>query len=123
MARFSGRQTQGMPSVFDNLSSWVHKTSSSFALLRPHDDYRETESAMEGSSLIFRLRQWPDLPPHYKTADVYRALSMMSTRPVNRRWFVANSGLPGPAADRLMRLLIQDGAVDAIDPTGMPADR
>jgi hypothetical protein len=77
---------------------------------------------MEGCSLIFRLRQWPDLPSQYKTAAVYRALSMMSTRPVNRRWLLANSGLPGPAADRLIKLLIQDGALETIDPNALPAD-
>ena len=44
------------------------------------------------TSLVYRLRHWPEqLPAGSHTADVLRALSGMSNRPVNREWSARTS--------------------------------
>jgi hypothetical protein len=103
-----------MPSVYDTLYSWARKTSTSFADLRfvasergpaEHDD----------DGLVYRLRQWPDLPTASRTAGVFRTLSVMSNRPVNRNWLLSHSKLPARQVDQLLQRLVNEGAVEVID--------
>lgn len=104
-----------MPSVYDTLFQWAKKTTTSFAELRFVSSQREDSLEREGSGLIYRLKHWPELPTHSRTADVYRALSVMSSRPVNRHWILANSKLPADQVDRLLKRLIDEDAVEVID--------
>lgn len=104
-----------MSSVYDTLCLWARKTTTSFAELRLLME--RSEPAQEpADGLIYRLRVWPDLPPSSKTAGIFRALSVMSNRPVNRRWFVEHSRLPAAQADRLLQRLVDEGSVEVIDP-------
>jgi hypothetical protein len=104
-----------MPSVYDALRNWARKTSTSIGELRfvasQGDDMDN-----EGDGLIYKLKYWPKLPSHSRTADVYRALSVMSQRPINRHWIVAHSTKLRPAEiDELLQHLIDQGAVEVID--------
>jgi hypothetical protein len=108
-----------MPSVYDTLYSWARRTSTSFAELRFVVSERPAEN--EGDGLIYRLKHWPDLPPACRTADVFRALSMMSTRPINRHWILTHSKLPAQQVDRLLQRLVEEGAVEVIDPSNYAA--
>lgn len=102
--------------VADRLSLWLRKTS---ALLAPERRRRLATNAPIDSAdcLIYRLKHWPRLRSVSKTAGIYRALSMMSTRPVNRRWILSNSGMAASDVDGLLRRLIAEGAVEVIDST------
>ncbi|MBA3773573.1 MAG: hypothetical protein H0X13_14115 [Ramlibacter sp.] len=103
-----------MPSVYDTLYRWARRTTTSFAELRFLPSERSpVEHPSDG--LIYRLRHWPELPDSSRTADVYRALSMMSTQPINRHWIVSHSKLDGRQVDRLLQGLVDDGAVEVID--------
>jgi hypothetical protein len=111
-----------MPIVSATLFDWVRRTRTSFAelcsrssVLLPDDE--------EGDALIYRLRRWPDLPSASRTADVLRLLSVMSHRPVNRRWMLANTKHEAGHIDRLLRRLTEAGAVEVIDPTGFAPTR
>lgn len=104
-----------MSSVYDTLCLWARKTTTSFAELRLLMEHSErADEPVDG--LIYRLRVWPDLPQSSKTAGIFRALSVMSNRPVNRRWFVENSRLPTALADRLLQRLVDEGSIEVIDP-------
>jgi hypothetical protein len=106
-----------MPSVVDVFFGWTHKPARIFSAFRsglapstpatPVDDTGET--------LIYRLRYWPQIPSLSKTADIYRTLSVMSNRPVNRRWILNNSSLDARAVDHLLRRLVEQDAVEVID--------
>ncbi len=109
-----------MASVYDTLSEWVRKTSSTFAELVQHAD-RDDEAQGGPTALIYRLRTWPDLPASNKTARLYRALSVMSHRPVNRRWFIEHSNLSPAKAERLLQRLVDEGSVEVIDPAKFAA--
>ena len=102
-----------MPSVYDTLYSWARKGTTSFAELRFVVSERPVEQ--EGDGLVYRLRQWPELPTASRTADVFRALSVMSNRPVNRHWLLTHSKLPARQVDRLLQRLVDDGDVEVID--------
>jgi hypothetical protein len=110
-----------MASVFDTLSGWARKTTSSFAELRNLGDRESNASRHEGDGLIYRLKVWPDLPSSSKTADVYRTLSVMSNRPVNRHWILSSSRMQAAQVDALLRRLVADGAVEVIDASKFPA--
>lgn len=69
-----------------------------------------------GGTLIFRLRAWPELPEHGRTADIYRILSVMSHQPVTRQWLLANSRMDLQQLDALLQQLVAEGAVEVIDP-------
>jgi len=103
-----------MSTVYDSFFNWAKKTTTSFAELRLVSSTRK-EAEPEADALIYRLKQWPALPPERRTADVYRALSVMSSRPVNRRWFVNHSKLRAREVDQLLALLIREDAVEVID--------
>lgn len=108
-----------MPSIYDTLSNWARKTTTSCADLRFMPSQRD-EMTYEGENLIYRLKHWPELPSRDKTADVYRALSVMSSRPVNRHWILANSKLRAKQVDSLLRRLVSEEAVEAIDVSKFP---
>jgi hypothetical protein len=104
-----------MPSVYDTLYNWARKTTTSFGELRFLASQRDEAENDDGDSMIYRLRYWPELPTRDRTADVFRALSVMSTRPINRRWILAHSKLRAEQVDQLLLRLIGQGAVEVID--------
>jgi hypothetical protein len=69
----------------------------------------------EGNGLIYRLKHWPALPRGSRTADIFRALSVMSSRPVNRRWILTNTRLRSGQVDELLQRLIDEDAVEVVD--------
>jgi len=103
-----------MPSVYDTLYRWARRATSSFAELRFVPSERQA-TAPDDDGLIYRLKHWPELPSHARTADVLRALSVMSNRPVNRHWLLANSKLQAQEVDRLLARLVAQDAVEVID--------
>lgn len=104
-----------MPSVYDTLSSWARRTTTSFADLLTSGFDKEDGAPPEASDLIYRLKQWPVLMESQKTADIYRTLSVMSNRPVNRRWILASSRMTPQQVDRLLHQLVRQGAVEVVD--------
>jgi hypothetical protein len=102
-----------MPSVYDTLCDWARRTTTSFAELHFLASERDDLDAQSG--VIYRLKQWPDLPRHHRTADVFRTLSVMSNRPLNRHWILTHSRLCAAQVDSLLHRLVREGAVEAID--------
>ncbi|MEO5670977.1 MAG: hypothetical protein ABIR26_09835 [Ramlibacter sp.] len=108
-----------MQSLYDSLYNWARSTTTSLVDLREAPrNHGETNGA---AGLIYKLKHWPDLSRHHRTADVYRALSVMSHRPVNRHWILANSRLRATQVDSLLQKLVKDGAVDVVDGSKFPA--
>jgi hypothetical protein len=111
-----------MPLITATLFSWVRKTGRSVAGLC-------SRSAAPGShegdadGRIYRLRHWPDLPSASRTAEVLRLLSLMSHRPVNRRWMLSHTRLEAGHIDSLLRRLVARGAVEVIDASGFSPTR
>jgi hypothetical protein len=103
-----------MPRVYDGFFNWAKRTKTSFAELCFVPSMRG-DSEIDGDSLIYRLKHWPDLPADRRTANVFRALSVMSHRPVNRRWFATHSKLPAGEIDQLLQHLIREDALEVID--------
>jgi hypothetical protein len=103
-----------MSTVYDSFFNWAKKTTTSFAELRLVSSTRKVVNT-DGDGLIYRLKHWPELPDARRTADVFRALSVMSHRPVNRRWFVTHSKLHAREVDQLLAHLIRVDAVEVID--------
>jgi hypothetical protein len=107
-----------MPQFSAMLFDWVRRTKTSVAgAWRPPSIPREDG---RGDPLIYRLRYWPELPSSTRTADVLRLLSVMSHRPVNRRWMLANTRLETAHVDSLLQRLIARGAVEVIDASSFP---
>ena len=102
-------------------ADWVRKTTTSFAELLHAPERQEATDA--GGGLIYKLRHWPSLPHASKTAEIYRTLSVMSHRPVNRHWLIASQGLAPAHADALILHLMAENAVDVIDTAAFPAAR
>lgn len=109
-----------MLSVYDTVFQWARRQRTSFAELRFVPSERSSVEA-EGSGLIYRLKHWPELPSRVRTAGVLRALSVMSNRPVNRHWILANSKLQAQDVDRLLARLVEQDAVEVIDGSTFPA--
>lgn len=103
-----------MPSVYDTLFNWAKRTTTSSAGLRFVASQRDMMDS-DTDGLIYRLKHWPDLSNIDRTADVFRALSVMSNRPINRRWILANSKLSAVQVDDLLQRLVAEGAVEVID--------
>lgn len=97
-------------SAFDALCQWAKPPGSPFA-----DPSFRTQRRAGADTLIYRLKRWPDIPTVTRTAQVLRVLSLMSNRLVNRTWLLANTSLTRYELDRLLRLMIEDGAVELID--------
>jgi hypothetical protein len=102
--------------VYNRLYHWARNTSSFADSVISGWDRGEPEAATTGR-MIYRLRRWPELPTAYRTAAIYRILSVMSSRPVNRHWILTSSRIAPRQLDGLLRGLIANGAVEAIDPT------
>ena len=111
-----------MSSVYDSLYHWAKKKTTSFAQLCFVPSERD-DSGNDGDGLIYRLKHWPDLPADRRTANVFRALSVMSHRPVNRRWFATHSKLPAREVDQLLEDLIGEDAIEVIDGSNFPEAR
>jgi hypothetical protein len=104
-----------MARVYETLFNWARKSTSSFAeLLASAGDRQESEPPLD-CELIYRLKHWPLLPEDLKTAGVYRTLSVMSQRPVNRRWLISHSSLRAEQVDGLLQRLTEANAVEVID--------
>lgn len=103
-----------MPSVLDRLVRRARQIFNPVA-----EPFRPTEvtevRGADPDQLIYRLRRWPKLPSSRMNTGVTRALSVMSTRPVNRRWILNNSSLPAHEVDSVLRLLVEQDAVEVID--------
>jgi hypothetical protein len=104
-----------MSSAYDTLSAWARRTTTTFAELLAGRSEREEREPQAGADAIYRLRNWPHLPNGQKTAAIYRTLSVMSHRPVNRRWILVSTKLRPEQVDRLLTSLIEQGAVEIID--------
>ncbi|HYF19386.1 MAG TPA: hypothetical protein VEA40_16085 [Ramlibacter sp.] len=109
-----------MPRMVGALADWARRTTTSFAELRG-ETWLRPEPPPAGPALIYRLRQWPSLPPSLQRVDVLRLLSLMSNRPVTRSWMLSRARVTEPQLDRLLQLLERQGAVDVIDPSGFGA--
>jgi hypothetical protein len=107
-------------SAYDTLYRWARSTTASLRDSRFLPSAIE-EAQSEGDALVYRLRQWPDLAPANRTADIYKALSLMSVRPVNRSWFVNHSRMKAAQIDRLLATLMAQGAVEVVDVSAYPA--
>jgi hypothetical protein len=103
-----------MSTVYDSIFSWAKKKTTSFAQLCFVPSER-VDAADDADGLIYRLKHWPELPADRRTANVFRALSVMSHRPVNRRWFATHSKLPASEVDQLLEHLIGEDAIEVID--------
>lgn len=109
-----------MPSVYDTLYNWARKTTTSMGELCLMASQRDDmDNELDG--LIYRLKHWPELVGFTKTADVFRALSVMSTRPVNRHWILSNTKLRAAQVDQLLQRLVDEGAVDVVDGSKFPS--
>lgn len=96
--------------IADVLLRWVRQVFTS-----PSDQFLATEVMDPGSGhdqLIYRLRRWPKLPSSTMNTDITRTLSVMSTRPVNRRWILNNSSLQEREVDSMLRRLVEQDAVE-----------
>jgi hypothetical protein len=102
-------------SAYDALFRWARRTTSSLAELRFMPSGPQDESLPPGETLVYRLRRWPELPQRHRTAQVYRALSLMSNRPVNRGWFLRHSRMKAKELDGLLDRLVAEGAVEVVD--------
>jgi hypothetical protein len=111
-----------MLSVYDTVFQWARRQRTSFAELRFASSERSSAEP-EDSGLIYRLKHWPELPSRIRTADVLRALSVMSNRPINRNWILTHSKLRAQDVDSLLARLVAQGAVEVIDGSRFPADR
>lgn len=106
-----------MASVYNNLSNWARRTTTSFGELLSLPA-QETEDDDDG--LTYRLKHWPDLPCEARTAPVLRTLSVMSHRAVNRRWILVTSKLKASEVDRLLQRLVKQDAVFITDISQFP---
>ena len=103
-----------MPNVAERVSTWSRQAVASLSALcrRAAPDQWPDHP---GDNLVYRLRHWPRIPSASRTADILRTLSVMSHRPVNRRWILSNSRMNAGEVDGLLRRLVSQGAVHVID--------
>jgi hypothetical protein len=104
-----------MASVYGTLFHWARRTTTSFAEFVVSGFDRTPPGRDAGDSLVYRLKQWPDLMPSQKSADVLRTLSVMSHRPVNRAWILSTSRLKPEQVDSLLASLERQDAVEVTD--------
>lgn len=109
-----------LSSTYDTLYRWARSATTSFGDL-PFLPSAAKEAPAGTDSLVYRLRQWPDLAPVHRTAPIYRALSLMSTRPVNRNWFVKHSRMKAVQIDSLLQILLAQNAVEVVDASAFRA--
>ena len=101
--------------VYARLSTWARSTSDfADSVISGWDN--EPKASPACNRMIYRLRSWPELPVGQRTAVIYRMLSVMSSRPVNRHWILTSSRMRPKQLDGLLSGLIAQGVVEAIDP-------
>jgi hypothetical protein len=110
-----------MPGVVDRLSRWARQSFKFLPGLSRADAGRSTAAADD--QLIYRLKRWPRLPSASMTTDITRTLSVMSTRPVNRRWILNNSSLRTHEVDTMLERLVEQGAVEVTDASRFQSQR
>jgi len=99
--------------VYERLYDWARRTSG-FGELAFSASVRG-DAVISGDTLVYRLKHWPELPTSLRKASVFRALSVMSQRPVNRGWITRHSKMhPGDVEELFQELSTQD-AVQVID--------
>ena len=99
--------------VYDRLYQWARRTSGFGELGSPASERGET--VIPGDTLVYRLKHWPELPTPLRKASVFRALSVMSQRPVNRSWIVRHSKMRPAEIEDLLHQLATQGAIQVID--------
>jgi hypothetical protein len=106
-----------MSTVSATLFNWARRTRNSLGARAgmPSRPAPAEPAETLDDGLIYRLRQWPSLPSAIRTAEVFRLLSVMSHRAVNRRWMLAHSQLEAPQIEALLRRLVARGDVEVID--------
>lgn len=110
-----------MRGVVDRLSARIRPRVSAFVdLCLPGPGLPVAPHASD--HLIYRLKHWPRIPSASRTAEMLRTLSVMSHRPVNRRWILNHSGLAAREVDLLLRRLVEQGAVQITDAGKYPSD-
>lgn len=77
---------------------------------------RRAEEFHLGGDLIYRLKAWPRLPEAGRTLDIYRVLSVMSSRPVNRQWILSRVRMEPHKLEEMLRQWVSEGALEVIDP-------
>ena len=105
-----------MASVLDRFSRWARQISRSVSRLFSPGAHGGQAADCADDDLIYRLRSWPKLPSAGMSTDICRTLSVMSTRPVNRRWILNNSSLREHQVDLLLDRLVEQDAVEVTDP-------
>jgi hypothetical protein len=103
-----------MASLYDTIYALARRTSSFAEFLGLVPEGPDSKLPEPGD-LIYQLKEWPRLPHRHKTADVLRTLSVMSHRPVNRKWILATSKLTAKQVDTLLERLVQQGVVEVTD--------
>ena len=85
---------------------------------RGTDRFAETRppKRVAGADLIYRLKAWPEVTEPGRTADVYRMLSVMSSRPVNRQWIQTHTRMDQRQLEELLSKWVAEGAIEVIDP-------
>src|SRR6478672_2467884 len=86
-----------------------HRGTGSFAESRP-------AKRVPGADLIYRLKSWPEVTEPGRTAEIYRMLSVMSSRPVNRQWILSRTRMDPQKLEILLRKWVSEGAIEVIDP-------
>lgn len=100
-----------MTTAYHTMYRWARKTTSSFFGELRHTPAERCDHDHGNDAFAYQLRHWPDLPFTAKTADVLRTLSVMSHRPVNRRWILATSRMKDAQVDVLLERLRAQGAL------------
>lgn len=103
-----------MAGFYDTIYTWARRTTS-FAELRVFGAEEGDSKLPVPGERIYRLKHWPQLRALTKNADIYRTLSVMSHRPVNRRWILKSSRLSEKQVDSLLQRLVDEGAVEVTD--------
>jgi hypothetical protein len=103
-----------MAGFYDTIYSWARRTTSFAEFLVFGPEEGDSKLPVPGEP-IYRLKHWPQLRTLKKNADIYRTLSVMSHRPVNKRWILKSSRLSEKQVDSLLQRLVDEGAVEVID--------
>ena len=85
---------------------------------RGKQSFSETRPAkrVPGADLIYRLKAWPEVTEPGRTAEIYRMLSVMSSRPVNRQWIMTRVRMEPRQLEALLSKWVAEGAIEVIDP-------
>jgi hypothetical protein len=83
----------------------------------------DTVAMWDGTGFAYRLRTWPQLRAAYRTAPIYRALSVMSTRPVSVAWFSRRAGLPVDQAQNIVNWLVSQGYAQELALAGLDSSQ